>query len=419
MIIYCSPQAPSCGVQKVTDRDCTVITKADEKAIKRILEDWRKHQEKVSYSSRMEPYFDCDAHRQLLEYGPKAAPYLIAQLARQYNTEPYIGAALINDPKITTAEQVSRYNERRKTDLHKQTLAHWILTGTLSEIIAPEQQTKKRNAARIEPIDWMNWWQRNERKFLLERGVSPAVVTPTYERPVISHISTSVKKGLLDICAVSATYRQMIERAAAEMGLETFIGEHTCIDIIGTVWMKSVTYEEFLYMVGRSVYINGFDYRKTQNGYWLGGEKRAQPRAILKGWGLKIPRTVFELGEDIPVTVITRGIPDPAAVTKDVYSRCGGFRITKNDATVVKEYDSIDNSCSTAPPADRTGALHEVELLLNQFCKLGVGEYNIRYRYRDFETPTIAIEIYPKDAKAIRPAPPPIPNEEYRKQTNQ
>ncbi|MHC4742404.1 MAG: hypothetical protein ACYS8Z_10855, partial [Planctomycetota bacterium] len=407
IFLTCCCFAASDGARDLDKTEIVVITKADDRTIRRIIDDWRKHQEKVSCSSLMEPYFDCDAHRELLEYGPKAAPYLIAQLARHHRTEPYIGAALINDPNITTVEQVGRYNERRKSDLYNQTLAHWILTGTLSELITPEEKRKTRTKVRIEPIDWMEWWKRNERRFLLERGVSPGVALPRYKRLVISHISTSARNGLLDFCAVSATYRQMIEHAAAEMGVETFIGRHTYMDIIGTVWMKSVTYEEFLYMVGRSVYILGFDYRKTENGYWVGGEKRAEPRAILTGWGLKMERTVFHVGEDIPVTVITRGIPDPANVSKDVYVRCGSFRITKNDDTVVKEYSPKKDDCSTAPPANRTGALHEVELLLNGFAKLEVGEYNIRYRYREFETPTVAIEIYPKDAKAVRPAPPP------------
>jgi hypothetical protein len=398
------------GTMSAETRDLTeavVVTKADDKAIRRIIDDWRKHQEKVSYSSMMEPYFDCDAHRELLEYGPKAAPYLIAQLARQYRTEPYIGAALINDPNVKTVEQVGSYNERRKSDLYKETLAGWILTGALSELIMLEAEEKAWKRDSAETVDWMDWWSRNKSKFVFEQGVSAGVVLPRYKRPTIPHISTSVKNGLLDICAVSATYRQMIERAAAEMGVETFIGEHRYIDVIGTVWMKSVTFEEFLYMVGRDVCILGFDYRKTENGYWVGGEKRAQPRKILNGWGLKMTRTVFLVGEDIPVIVITRGIPDPADVSKGVYKRCGSFRVTRNDGSVAKEYAPTEDSCDTAPPADRIGALHEVELLLNDFCELGVGEYNIRYRYREFETPTMAIEIYPEGSKAIRPAKPP------------
>ena len=404
----------SADARDLAENESVVVTKADDKAIRRIIDDWRHHQEKVSFSSRMEPYFDCDAHREMLEYGLKAVPYLIAQLARHHTTEPYIGAALINDPNIKTLEQVWRYNERRKSDLYKETLTGWILTGTLPELIATEAQRKAQRRAWIGAVDWMDWWRRNEGKFLFERGVSPGIVLPDEKRPVIPHISTVVKNGLLDFCAVSATRRQMIEHAAAEMEIETFIGEHRYMDIIGTTWMKSVTYDEFLYMVGRDVYILGFDYRKTENGYCLGGEKRAEPRAILAGWGLKMPRTVFVAGEDIPVTVITRGIPDPANVEKAVFSRCGSFRITRNDGSIVKEYDAAEDSCSTAPPANRIGPLHEVELLLfdgvlaeNQFCKLGVGEYNIRYRYREYETPTIAIEIYPKDAKAVRPAPPP------------
>ena len=381
-----------------------VITQADAAAIKRILDDWREHQNKVSWSSRMEPYFDCDAHEQLLAYGRKAVPYLIEQLAQQAAVEPYVGAVLIDDPKVKTLEQVYEYNRRRKSRMHDETLASWILSGTLRELTSAGVSDEEKSSPRIEPIDWLDWWPEHEAGFVFADGGFAGVALPRERRPLIPHISTSVKDGLLDICAVSATYRQMIERAAAETGIETFIGEHRYMDIIGTVWLKSVTYEEFLYMVGRSVYIKGFDYRKTENGYHVGGKSPAKPRAILSGWGIKMPRTVFGAGEDIPVTIITRGMPEPADAHKAVFERCGSFRVTRNDGSVVKEYDSIEDSCSTAPTANRLGAMREVKLLLNQFCELGVGEYNIRFRYQEQQTPTIAIEIYPKDSKAARQA---------------
>ncbi|MBL7152167.1 MAG: hypothetical protein ISS79_00500 [Phycisphaerae bacterium] len=379
-----------------------VITQADDEAIRDILEKWRKHQDKVSMSSRTDPYFDCQAHRDLLEYGPKAAPYLIEQLARQRAAEAYLGAALIDDPKAKTLEQVYEYNRRRKTQMHDSTLAPWILTGALGELVIAPPTEIQSGGRRLKGFDWLDWWQRRKKKFVFPPDRRPVISVAHERRPWMSHISTTVKNGLLDICAVSATYRQMIERAAAEMGIETFIGEHRYMDIIGTVWMKSVTYEEFLYMVGRDVYILGFEYRKTENGYWVGGEKRAKPRAILSGWGIKMARTVFGAGEDIPVTIITRGMPEPADAHKAVFERCGSFRVTRNDGSVVKEYDSIEDSCSTAPTANRLGAMREVKLLLNQFCELGVGEYNIRFRYQGQQTPTMAIEVYPSGSKAAR-----------------
>jgi len=393
------------GAEPLAAQNATVvITQGDEVAIKGILDDWRKHQSKVSESSSTKPYFDCEAHRQLLGYGWKAVPYLVGQLARQRVVEAYVGSALIGDPNVRTLEQVYQYNRWRKTQMHDSTLADWILTGALGELVFAPATEIQSSGRRAKGFDWLDWWPEHEARFVFPDGGFAGVALPREKRPLMPHISTSVKNGLLDICAVSATYRQMIERAAAEMGIETFIGEHRYMGIIGTVWMKSVTYEEFLYMVGRSIYVKGFDYRRTENGYWVGGEKRAKPRAILSGWGVKMAGTVFGAGEDIPVTVITRGMGELADADKAVFVRCGSFRITRNDGSVVKEYDPAEDSCSASPAANRAGTTHEIKLVLNRFFEPKVGEYNIRFRYQEQQTPTIAIEIYPRDSKAARQA---------------
>jgi hypothetical protein len=95
--------------------EVVVITQADQDAINRILESWREHQSKVSYSSMTEPYFDCAAHGELLTYKWKAVPYLVEQLARQEAVEAYLGSALIDDPNVRTLEQVYEYNRLRKS----------------------------------------------------------------------------------------------------------------------------------------------------------------------------------------------------------------------------------------------------------------------------------------------------------------
>lgn len=382
--------------------ESVVVTQGDDEAIRGILERWRMHQQKVSYSSMTEPYFDCDAYGELLAYGWKAVPYLIEQLARQQAVEPYLGSALIDDPNVKTLDQVYEYNRLRKSRVHDETLAPWILTRVLWELTSPEvSQTSKRTAA-IEPVDWFDWWHRHKSRFVFSAGGTPEVVIPRRMLSSRAHVATSVRNGLLDFCAVSATYRQMIERAAAETAVETFIGEHRYIDVIGSVRMKAVTYEEFLYMVGRDVYILGVEYRKTEDGYWVGGDKPAEPRAILDGWGIKMGRTAFGAGDDIPVTIVTRGMPQLEDADKEIFARCGSFCITRNDGSVVKEYEPAEGFCGAAPAANGLGAMHEVELLLNQFCKLGVGEYNVRFRYQGYETPSIAIEVYPSESKAAR-----------------
>ncbi|MHC4621081.1 MAG: hypothetical protein ACYTEQ_25325 [Planctomycetota bacterium] len=385
-----SPQGPS-----------VVITQSDQAVMKRILEDWREHQNKVGYSSLTEPYFDCDAHRQLLEYGLKAVPYLIDQRARQHAVEPYIGSALIDDPNIRTLEQVYGYNRRRKDEVYDQTLAKWIVTGTLWESVSPSVSDKEKVTAHIEPIDWFDWWHQHKARFVRPGGNTPAIVVPHRMLRSVPHITTSIKNGLLDFSAAGATYRQMIEHAAAEMGIETFIGEHAYMDIIGLVRMKSVTYEEFLYMVGRSVCVLGFDYRKTAGGYWVGGDQPAKPRAIFKGWGIMMDRTVFTEGQDIPVTVIIRDSHAMVDPCDPAFTSYAGFRVTTNNATVVKDFEPETDRPAAKSVLTARGDM-KVDLSLNRFCKLGPGEYNIRFHYLEHQTPSMPIEIYPSDSKTAR-----------------
>jgi hypothetical protein len=382
-----------------------VITQADEEAIKRILDNWREHQSKVSYSSMVEPYFDCEAHRQILEYGWKAVPHLVGQLARQEATEAYVGSALIDDPNVRTLQDVSQNNRLRKTRLYDETLASWILTGVLQELTSPEGLRKENAGGRSQVNDWLDWWRLREQRFVFASGGRPDIVVPREKRRLTPHIATSVKDGLLDICAVSATYRQILERAAAEVGIRTFIGEHRYIDVIGSVRMKSVTYQEFLYMVGRSIYINGFDYRKVEDGYSVGGRKPAEPRVLYsKGWAIVMDRTVFGVGEDIPVTIIARGTIPAVDPCDSAVVPGAGFRVTTNDGNLVLDYGpSVERFGAVAMLTDRADT-DRVEILLNRFCSLDVGEYNIRFGYQDHETPTVPIEVYPRDSTAARQA---------------
>ena len=382
-----------------------VITQADEEAIKGLLEDWREHQSKVSYSSSTEPYFDCEAHRRILECGRKAVPYLAEQLARQEATEAYIGSALIDDPDVRTLQDVYEYNRLRKAQVYDETLAGWILTGVLRELTSPEGSSRENVDGRGEVIDWLDWWKHHEERFTFASGKRPDIVVQRDKRRVAPHVTTTFKDGLLDICAISATYRQILERAAAEVGIRTFIGEHRYIDVIGSVRMKSVTYQEFLYMVGRSIYINGFDYRKVEDGYWVGGRKPAEPRVLYsKGWAIVMGRTVFGVGEDIPITIIARGTVPAADPCDSAVAPGGGFRVTTNAGDLVLDYEpAAEKSGAVAVLTDRA-ATDRVEILLNRFCSLDVGEYNIRYGYRGDETPTVPIEVYPRDSTAARQA---------------
>ncbi len=194
-----------------------------------------------------------------------------------------------------------------------------------------------------------------------------------------------------------ATYRQIIERAAAELGIDIFIGEQRKIDVIGTVRMKSITFEEFAYLIGRTVYVRGFEYYKTGKKYHFGGKNRAKPRAILNGWGIMMDKTVFEEGESIPITIITRRKGDLVNPLDPLFFNYGSFKITKNDGTIIKDYSIQKETKPTMKMLKRKKDLTQIELDLSNYCILSPGEYNIKFKYLSNETPSIAIEIYKKN----------------------
>jgi len=285
-----------------------VITQADEGAIKQLLGEFKKHECEVSFRSDVHSYLDCEAHKKLLTYGWKAVPYLIEQAARQEAVDAFIGSALIKDKNVKTPEQVYEYNRTHKNEASN-TLAPFILETVLREL--PSGKIAPYNLSGGIPyygvFEWVKWWQQHKDKFEFQT-LHPLVISPPAdEHFVVPHIGTSLQNGLLYIDAVSATYQQIIERAAAEMNIDIFIGEQEYIDVIATVRMKGVTFEEFLYAIGRTICIRGFFYHKTETGYWVGGKNPAKPRAIMNGWGIMMERTVFSVGVGVVVGVDVPG----------------------------------------------------------------------------------------------------------------
>jgi len=387
------------NVSELDDSGKIVITQADEEAIKGLLKEYHKEFSRrvdgLSSSSLL--YVDCEAYRKLLKYGLKVVPYLVQNIARleaQYGDYAYIGSALIDDKSVKTPEQVHKYNRSKR----------WSSTGpgppvslTLMQLLPDSMKPKprvKKGYVDNKVFAWSHWWQGHRHKFIFQTK-KPLVIHPAkYVYSMMPQIRTTVKNGLLDLYAVSATYRQVIERAAAEMNVDVFIGEQQYIGVITTVRMKSVTFEEFLYIIGRTVFVGGFNYRKTEKGYWVGGKNPAKPRPILHGWGIMMEKTVFSAGAQIPVTIITR-LPGSVINPADpVFSGYGSFRVTTNDGKIVKDYEPLAKARPTIPPIQIQKDCCPIQVLLDKFCKLPSGEYNIRFRYLNHETPSIAVEIY-------------------------
>jgi hypothetical protein len=112
------------------------------------------------------------------------------------------------------------------------------------------------------------------------------------------------------------------------------------------------------------------------------------------GWGIKMYRTVFSAGEEIPVIIIsyqTKTLVDPA---DPVFPDYGSFQVTRNDGSIVIDHRPVIGNAPELPLIEVQGHRHHLDLTLNRYADLSPGEYNLRFRYLDQVTPTIPIEIY-------------------------
>lgn len=248
-----------------------VITQADNDGIKSVLKELKRHQDKVRVSSIPADYLNCEAYEKLLGYGRKAVPYLIEQVATMEAAFAYIGSAIIDSDQVKTPAQVYRYNSRR-TNRMNETLAFFILDEALKEIVFPEmtRRQRRRYTGYTEVFEWINWWQQHKDKFEFKTK-NPVIIPPLRTNyPWGRIVKVTVRNGLIDVVAVGTTYRRIIERVAKKASVAVSFGKQEYLDVTTSVCMKSVTFEEFLYMLGRGVSIAGFQYRKTDTGYRIG-----------------------------------------------------------------------------------------------------------------------------------------------------
>lgn len=244
----------------------------------------------------------------------------------------------------------------------------------------------------------MEWWEDNKHQFVFDTE-HPVTIDTTHNYSERPHVSTQTTGNLLILEAVHATNRQIVERAAAELGVEVFIGEQSYMDILTTVRMRGVTFEEFAYLIGRNACVRGFEYRKTGAGYHFGGKTKAKPWTIMNGWGIAMERTVFSLGEDIPIIIVTRGVGEMIDPSDPVFSSYGSFKITDNAGNVIKNYLLQAKERATVPLFQKENECTRIDLILDGGRLLKPGEYNITFKYLENETPSIAFEVYEKILK--------------------
>ena len=167
------------------------------------------------------------------------------------------------------------------------------------------------------------------------------------------------------------------------------------MEILTSTRMKSVTFEEFVHLLGRQACVSGFPVERTKTGWRIGGEQPAKSRAKMNGWGIRTDRTVFRVGDKIPVTIIPQGEMPTVDPADPAFRGVGSFRVTTNGGRVVVDYRKPTRDEPRKPPEPR----RVLELSLDDFCTLPSGEYNVSFRYGDRETPTVAIEIYDAPGK--------------------
>ncbi len=378
-----------------------VITQQDEDDMIKFAEELRewahsKYEPDLSSSVAHFIPFDelqkCDAYNKLIEYDWKLVPYQIRKIQIENELRVIIGSALANRA-IESLEDLYNYQGEKLPGLSEEIAMRFpgrlLYQTTVGKEVCQKLGRKPDRAG----FSWIEWWGENKDRFKFKTKKRFKIGTQ-YKYFNHPHVSTVQHGGLLHLEAVNATYRQIIERAAAELGVNVFIGEQIDIDVICTVRMRSVTFEEFAYLIGRTVHVGGFKYYKDGNKYHFGSEVEAKPREILDGWGIMMNRTVFYEGDTIPVTVITRGTGELVDPLDRVFYDYGSFKITTNNGTIIRDYNIQRKTKPTLELINREKDCTKIDLNLSNYCQLPPGEYNVRLKYLSHETPSIAIEIY-------------------------
>jgi len=254
-----------------------VIDQIDEDAIRQLLDEFLQHTRSpdVRFSSKIEPYLDCAARKKLLKNGWKAVPYLIEHIGRQEAVDAYEGAALIDDPSVKTPADIFAYNRSRKGQVHEETLSGFICDIVLHELPSGREAPPLKARGAIgyhynRAFRWLTWWQTNRHHFEF-RTEKPLKIAPARdEHSSESQVKIDIHDGLMDVYAVSTRYGDIIRRAAEATKLKVTIGPVRGLDVITTVRMKSVTFEEFLYILGKKIDLKGLDFHKHAEGYHIG-----------------------------------------------------------------------------------------------------------------------------------------------------
>jgi len=400
-----------------------IITQQDENEIIRLTEEFNA-EVKAAYNpaSSIRPYGDYEqfeSFKKLLGYDSKLVPYLIRQIRINNEIRMTVGSAAaerdIKDHKDLRDYQAERADTLREgirpwfgkfDGILGGGLPNWTIRHILSQTSIGKYESPKFRIITYKfrtRFSWIDWWDKNKGRFEFQTD-NPLVIDTSSAFFDFPHISTEIQNDLLTIEAVHATYRQIIERVAAEAGVEVFIGENVDLKMITTVRMRAVTFEEFTHFRGYGYWLfrPGHGFRKMDNKYHFGGEEEAKPRKIYMGQGIMMKRTVFHEGDSMPVTIIARNLRErsiPVIIPLEPDSlQYGHVKITTNDGRIVSDYTQNKKMKQKIHVVEKRKDKIEFELDISKEISLSPGEYNVSFMYHEQETPTIAIEVYAKKA---------------------
>ncbi len=394
-----------------------IITQQDENEIIRLNEEFNAALKTIyNPSSSSKPYGDyeqLDVYKKLMSYDSKLVPYLIRQIQINDEARVIVGSALAE--RDIQGHGNLHYYQSERADKLREGIVPWFgkfegaMGGGFSNwtllIILSQTSIGKRESPGFRGIviqfrtrfSWTDWWENNKNRFEFQTD-NPLVIDTSRIFFDFPHFSTAKHNDLLTIEAVHATYRQIIERVAAEAGVEVFIGEHVDIRALTRVRMRSVTFEEFTHLLGHGnwPFRPGHGFRNMGKKYHFGGEDEAKPRMIYRGQGIMMKRTVFHEDDSMPVTIIARNYLDVAIPLEPDSLLYGSFKITTNDGGIVQDYTRNKKLKQNINVVDKKKDRIEFELDISKCYTLLPGEYNVSFMHHEQETPAISIVVYAK-----------------------
>jgi len=363
-----------------------VISVEEEAQIRVLMDELRRdtHSAAGGYASSLTPYLDRDAYRKLSAFGWKSVPFMVEEAALWYS---------IYDVGLSPRVKI---DEVRSTALSPS-----LISTALRAWTSDDQGPEARSGLGIGSTDcfvWLDWWQRNGARFDLESGVElwiPTVTEPSFE----PHIATSVQDGLLDLHAVEATGRHIIQRAAAELGVDVFIGQEHGLSDIRTVRMSGVDFEGFLSRLIESP--NGSSWEKTDAGYRVGEPQSSTPRLYVYGWGLAMERSVWQEGEPMTALVVVSDLGRRSRAVRSELLAHGRFQLLDNDGEEVHQCPALRSAGRVRCAPDIGGQCrpttrdqHALRFTIHESCVPAAGEYSLRFIWQEHRTPTIPVEVY-------------------------